>query len=225
MAMSDWSGTASANGTTLGVNIAEGCPPGNVNDAIRKLMADAANAINLDILGTFLSSTSLASARTALGVPSSSTSLTNFGALTNSANKLPYMTGSDNWATTDITSYGRTLLGLGDAGALASSLGLAVTTAGSGTYVTIPIGGVNYKLQFATGSSQSSEGSQSISWPSAFGTTCLFAQVGTKISSGGTSLDSMYQLLGTPGTSSVSVYCQIFDNNGSIIPTVIGFGY
>ena len=40
MAVSDWSTTASANTTLNGINIAEGCPPGNLNDAVRNIMAD-----------------------------------------------------------------------------------------------------------------------------------------------------------------------------------------
>lgn len=39
MAVADWSTTAADNGTTLGINIAEGCPAGNINGAIRELMA------------------------------------------------------------------------------------------------------------------------------------------------------------------------------------------
>jgi hypothetical protein len=41
MAVSDWSTTAISNGTTLGINIAEGCDAANVNNAIRELMAEA----------------------------------------------------------------------------------------------------------------------------------------------------------------------------------------
>lgn len=41
MAVSDWSTTAISNGTTLGINIAEGCDAANINNAIRELMAEA----------------------------------------------------------------------------------------------------------------------------------------------------------------------------------------
>jgi len=40
MAISSWSTTSSANVTVNGVNIAEGCPAGNVNNALREIMAD-----------------------------------------------------------------------------------------------------------------------------------------------------------------------------------------
>jgi hypothetical protein len=40
MAFSDYSTTPSVNVTIAGVNVGEGCPPGNLNNAIRQLMAD-----------------------------------------------------------------------------------------------------------------------------------------------------------------------------------------
>jgi hypothetical protein len=110
MAIADWSTVAADNNTTLGVNIAEGCPAANVNNAIRKLMADVATGVNFSLLGSFLASTTLSQAQSALGVPATSTSLTNFGALTNTANKVPYMTGSDGWALDDRFPSGAILM-------------------------------------------------------------------------------------------------------------------
>lgn len=40
MSFSDYSTSPDANGTIAGINIGEGCPPGNVNDALRQLAAD-----------------------------------------------------------------------------------------------------------------------------------------------------------------------------------------
>lgn len=68
MAISDYSATAASNATVLGINIGEGCAPGNVNNAIRQLCADIAAGINFDLLASFLSSTTLDQARDALGV-------------------------------------------------------------------------------------------------------------------------------------------------------------
>lgn len=45
MAFSDWSTTASSNTSVGGVSIAEGMTPGNVNNAMRAIMADAAAAL------------------------------------------------------------------------------------------------------------------------------------------------------------------------------------
>lgn len=38
---SDWSATASSNTTVAGINIAENCPPANINNALREIMAAA----------------------------------------------------------------------------------------------------------------------------------------------------------------------------------------
>lgn len=40
MAVSDWSATANDNTTIDSINIAENCPPGNINNAIRAVMAN-----------------------------------------------------------------------------------------------------------------------------------------------------------------------------------------
>lgn len=46
MSFSDYDETPSNNTSINGVNVAEGCPAGNVNDAIRQLMADGAELAN-----------------------------------------------------------------------------------------------------------------------------------------------------------------------------------
>lgn len=46
MAVSDWSATPSANTTVDGINIAEGCPAGNVNGALRSIMASVRAMLN-----------------------------------------------------------------------------------------------------------------------------------------------------------------------------------
>ena len=104
MAFGDWSTTAASNGTTLGVNIAENCPPSNVNDAIRKVMADLRTAVH-PTLDTFLASTTLAQARTALGVSGGSTSANNFFGLTHTANKIPVMAAADAWTQADTNQF------------------------------------------------------------------------------------------------------------------------
>ena len=43
MSYTTWSTTASANVTVNGVNIAENCPPANLNNAIREVMAGVAS--------------------------------------------------------------------------------------------------------------------------------------------------------------------------------------
>lgn len=88
MPTSAWSTTAASNGATLGIDIAENCAAANINNALREMMAQLKT--KLDAIDTSLSGLS-------------STSLTNLGAVTNVADKIPYMTGSNGWSTKDIS--------------------------------------------------------------------------------------------------------------------------
>jgi hypothetical protein len=218
----------SENATSSGVNIGEGTTaPSNVNNWGRRIMSQLRAAFN-PVLDAFFASTTLAQARTALGVSEGTTSTNNFAALTNAANKLPYMTGSNGWATTDLTAFARTILAGGDAAAVGTAMGFTVTTNANGTCLTIPASTQTYKLQFAEGSDSASEGSQTVTWPVAFGTSCLFAIAGTRISSASDTSDAAWQLVGAPGTATATVYRQKM-GDGSITtssrPTVIAFGY
>lgn len=65
MAFSDWSPTASENTTVGAVFIGENCPPGNLNNMGREIMAQLRAAFSR-ALGTFFASNSIADARTAL---------------------------------------------------------------------------------------------------------------------------------------------------------------
>lgn len=168
MALSDWDPVAANNGTVLGVNIGEGTTaPSAVNNALRQICADVAGGINVSLLGTFLSSTTLAQARTALGVTEGSASLTAFGNLTNAANKLPYMTGGDAWSTTDLTSFVRTLLATGSIGAFLALLFTPASISASSGYITIPIGSNNFKIQWVDGT-VGANGSATITFPTAY---------------------------------------------------------
>lgn len=136
MAITDYSPVASENATVLGVNIGEGTTaPSAVNNALRQIPADIAAGFNFSLLASFFASTTLSQARSALGVTEGSASQTAFAALTNTANSVPYMTGSDGWALTTLSSFVRTLLDDGDAATFLATLGLAVTgTASSGSF-------------------------------------------------------------------------------------------
>ena len=191
MALSDWSAVAADNGTTLGVNIAEGCPAANVNNAMRQMMADVAGGINVSLLGTFLSSTTLSQARTALGVAEGSTSMTNFSALTNAANKLPYMTGSDAWSTTTLTSFARTLLDDGDAATAQNTLGavgiVASSIASGSGYIKFNIGGTTFILQWKDVTVTSGTGTTAMTYPVAFASFAKVWVEGTNDESGDSS--------------------------------------
>lgn len=171
MALSDYSTVAANNGTVLGVNLAENCPAANVNNGMRQLCADIASGINLSILGTFLSSSSLANARTALGVSGGSTSLNNFGAIVNTANLLPYMTGADAWGTTTLSPFMRTVLDDGDGTTALTTLGgvsvVASSIAAGSGYIKLNISGTTFIFQWVDFTAAGNT-TTAVSFPTAF---------------------------------------------------------
>lgn len=70
MAVSDWSPTADYNTSIDGISIAEGCAPGNLNNAIRSVMAAIASLFNSFWL-TLFATTTAADARSGLGAAAS----------------------------------------------------------------------------------------------------------------------------------------------------------
>lgn len=214
MPTSAWSTTAADNGATLGIDIAENCDAANVNNALREMMAQLKT--KLDAIDALIAAGTLDGMLTALA------------ALTTSANQMLYFTGADAPALTTLSAFARTLLDDGDGGTMLATLGLSVTTAGSGHSINIPIGGTTYRLQLAQGSDSSAEGSQTVTWPVEFGTSCLFATVGTRISSAADTSDAAWQLVGAAGTANATVYRQKMGDGPittSSRPTLIGFGY
>ena len=110
MAITDYSPVAS-NNTTLGtIGLAEnGMSVGDINDAFRTLMADIA--------------TGRANGDFAEDAAALDPTLVALAGLATGSDKLAYSTGTDTFAQTDFTSFGRTLAGLADVAALKSLVG------------------------------------------------------------------------------------------------------
>ena len=161
MPVSDWSTTPSANTTVGGVFIGEGCPPSNLNDAERTIMAEAKvefNAIRAALPG---------------GATPSSAAL---GGLTPAADRLPYFTGSTTAAVTPFTAFGRTLAGAADAAAVATAIGAISASASSlstNGYLTLTIGGSPLTIQWGTSYGSYPEGQYTIPFNIAFATECF----------------------------------------------------
>jgi hypothetical protein len=90
MAVSDWSTTESGNGTTLSVNIAEGCSAANINNAIREVMAQAKtkfDAIDLSLTGvvTETSTSTLTNKTLTAAVISAASTVTDSGTIATSS--------------------------------------------------------------------------------------------------------------------------------------------
>ena len=118
MAVTDYSVIPGNNTTISGISIAPNCPPGNIDNALRQVMADVATGLTDN---TFSGGT---------WQPADAT-LTALAGVTTAADKLIYATGADTFATTDTTAYGRGLLALANVAALKATLSLFEVSAAS----------------------------------------------------------------------------------------------
>ena len=105
MAISDWNTDANLNNTVGGVSIAENCPSGNVNNALREIMAQIAQWIK--------------------GAPfqPNDATLAALAATTTDADRMIYATGPDTFSTAALTPFARTLLDDVDGPAACLTLG------------------------------------------------------------------------------------------------------
>lgn len=203
MAIGDYSTTPGSNTSISGINIGENCPPANINNAIRQLMADLA-VFNDDLdLGA--------------GNQPLDATLTALAALTTAANKLIYATGSDAFATTDFTSSARSLLALSSAASMLSFLGgSAITLSGSATsgYISATlVSGGPFKFQWKD-ATFAGNGSTSVSYPTAFSSWSRAWCTGGNSAAGASDNNPF---VASTGTTSCSVYSSRTESNSGTV--------
>lgn len=155
MAIEDYSTTPGSNNTISSINIAEMCNPGNINNAIRQLMADLAQALED---GTFS--------------PDLDPTLVALAEVSTAANKLIYATGTDTFATTDLSAFARTILDDADAPAVRNtigSVGVSSVTLATPGHIRFSLPGGSSILQIAWGEfTVNANSSASVTYQTAF---------------------------------------------------------
>lgn len=141
MPTSNWSTNPAENTSVGGVFIGENCPPGNLNNGERTIMAEA--KAKFDAIDTAVA---------AIDVTMDPT-LKAIGDLVTSADKLAYFTGVDAAALTALTPFARTLLDDADASAVAATIGAVRVISSSLTdpgYLKLAIGAGSFLIQWGS---------------------------------------------------------------------------
>lgn len=94
MAFENWSPTASENTTVGGIDISEGCPPSNLNNAEREIMAELRAAFSTALAG-FFAAGDINSARAILNAFSASGGAIGGNIVRSGAGPHLYWVGSD----------------------------------------------------------------------------------------------------------------------------------
>lgn len=206
MAVSDWSTSASSNTAVGAVNIAEGCPAANMNNAMREVMAQLRSVLT-DAAITVLAGATVDDIRAALGAADSTDAIDALGELTPSADQLPYFTGASAAGLTELTAFIRTLLDDADAATARSTLGaigiISFALASPG-HIRFSISGVSTVFQIAWGKfSANANGSTTVNYQTAFPTASFPVISG---SGGGTNAQDNWPAVQGDGAASFSVF-------------------
>lgn len=124
MAVTDYSVTPGSNTAITGINIAEGCAPSNINNAIRQLMADVRGFYNSTSVLSIIASGDRATARSNLGATATGAAL--FTAADAAAARTTLGVRQDSMTTTRL--LGRTTAGAGAAEEITAGTGLTLAT-------------------------------------------------------------------------------------------------
>lgn len=150
----DWSTTPASNTSVDGVNIAENCPPGNLNNAIRSVMAGVKSKVD-DIDAS---------------IPVLDPTLSAIAVLVGVADTFAYFSGTDVAALAALTPFARTLLDDADAATMASTIGavrvLASSLANPG-YLKLQIGAGQFFIQWGS-ATFNGNGYTTITYPTPF---------------------------------------------------------
>lgn len=189
MSFSDWSTTNSENTSVGPVNIAERCPPGNLNDAIREVMAEMRSAINPSLDPSLADGT--------VGAPTGS--LASIALLGTVADRLIYTTNPKTFAEATLTAFARTLLAGADASAIRALLGtpsVAGASLASPGFVKIalPAGGV-FMVAWGTATANPN-GYTNINYATAFPTASYAVFSGGTQDTGASDNDPFVQFCG-----------------------------
>lgn len=167
-----WSTTPGSNTTVDGINIDEGCPPGNVNNAIRSVMALVRTTFSSGLETFFAGSAALPVANGGTGGTTQSTARSGLGAAASGANS--DITSLSGLSTALSIAQGGT--GATSAAAALSALGITYTSNANGRCFSIPISGATILIQWGTATTGAGIGgpdgfSSYYTFPVAFSTT------------------------------------------------------
>jgi hypothetical protein len=152
VSVQDWNTDAGQNTTVGGINIAENCPAGNVNNALREIMAQIAEWVDDP------------------GFQAENANLSALAALSFVANRLLYTNGSGVLSLATLDPFMRGLLATANAPTLCNSIGairVSALSLNNPGYVRLQLG-TNQFLQAAWGTASVSGGGVNILYPANF---------------------------------------------------------
>jgi hypothetical protein len=205
LAVEDWSTTAGDNGTVGPVNIAEGWPAANANNAIREIMAQIKTWVD-NLVNVFQPKT---------------TRLDNISALAGIANHFLMFTGADTYAGKPITTFAQGLVAMSDAESIANALGavrVVSVSLGNPGYIRFQIGPSSF-FQIAWGTVTVGQDSlASVTYPNAFTSLAIPVPAAMGVSGNNSANENCGYVSGSGTVGGFSIYNS--DNRTYTIPWI-----